>query len=430
MKKYIIIAFLLPSFAAIAQTTAPAELKSMIQASFEYFPKFKELQQMESINAEKLVNIKTNQMPNVNGSVGYNYIDPVGQTSFPVGPGVSKTLQFQPNNNYNANIAANYVLYDFGRLKVSIEKTKEELNNSKLNTESAQYQLASQVSSIYYTLVYLKKAIQIQDSIILYYQQSKKLTQSRFNNGDALKVDLMNIQASIDNENNRKIDLENAFNKQLNLLEYTTGKNSASGIAFDFGLANNNIDKLISTAETKNAEISIFKSKLDQAKYDIAFNNLLKLPTVSVVASAGFRNGYQPDIDKLRLNYLAGMSLNVPIYLGGKLNSQTKLASLSAQQTEYSLNTYKHGLKKDIKQALIDIESNTEKLVNVKSQIESALSVVKLTQSLYKNGSATTVDISNATGNLQRSFLNQLQFEYQICISKIELAKITGEKYW
>ncbi len=46
MKKYIIIAFLLPSFAAIAQTTAPAELKSMIQASFEYFPKFKELQQM------------------------------------------------------------------------------------------------------------------------------------------------------------------------------------------------------------------------------------------------------------------------------------------------------------------------------------------------------------------------------------------------
>jgi outer membrane protein TolC len=106
------------------------------------------------------------------------------------------------------------------------------------------------------------------------------------------------------------------------------------------------------------------------------------------------------------------------------------LATLSSQQTEYALNTYKHGLKKDIKQALIDIESNTEKLANVKSQIASAMSVVKLTQSLYKNGSATTVDISNATGNLQRSYLNQLQFEYQICLAKIELAKITGEKYW
>ena len=430
MKKYIIIAFLLPSISIFAQSTAPTELKSIIQASFEYFPKFKEMQQMENINAERLVNIKTNQMPNVNGSIGYNYIDPVGQASFPVGPGVTKTLQFQPNNNYNLNIAANYVLYDFGRLKLSIEKTKEELKNSQLNTESAKYQLASQISSIYYTLVYLKKAIQIQDSIILSFQQSKKLTQSRFNNGDALNVDLMNIQASIDNENNRKIDLENAFNKQLNLLEYTTGKNSVAGIAFDFNFANSNIDKLIATAESQNAEISIFKSKLNQATYDISFNKALKLPSISVVASAGYRNGYQPDIEKLRLNYLAGMSLNVPIYLGGKLNSQTKLATLSSQQTEYALNTYKHGLKKEIKQALIDIESNTEKLANVKSQIESAMSVVKLTQSLYKNGSATTVDISNATGNLQRSYLNQLQFEYQICLTKIELAKITGEKYW
>ena len=430
MKKYIIIAFLLPSISIFAQSTAPTELKSIIQASFEYFPKFKEMQQMENINAERLVNIKTNQMPNVNGSIGYNYIDPVGQASFPVGPGVTKTLQFQPNNNYNLNIAANYVLYDFGRLKLSIEKTKEELKNSQLNTESAKYQLASQVSSIYYTLVYLKKAIQIQDSIILSFQQSKKLTQSRFNNGDALNVDLMNIQASIDNENNRKIDLENAFNKQLNLLEYTTGKNSVAGIVFDFNFANSNIDKLIATAESQNAEISIFKSKLNQATYDISFNKALKLPSISVVATAGYRNGYQPDIEKLRLNYLAGMSLNVPIYLGGKLNSQTKLATLSSQQTEYALNTYKHGLKKDIKQALIDIESNTEKLANVRSQIESAMSVVKLTQSLYKNGSATTVDISNATGNLQRSYLNQLQFEYQICLSKIELAKITGEKYW
>lgn len=85
MKKYIIIAFLLPSISIFAQSTAPTELKSIIQASFEYFPKFKEMQQMENINAERLVNIKTNQMPNVNGSIGYNYIDPVGQASFPVG---------------------------------------------------------------------------------------------------------------------------------------------------------------------------------------------------------------------------------------------------------------------------------------------------------------------------------------------------------
>lgn len=430
MKKYIIIAFAIPTISIFAQTSAPTELKNIIQGSFDYFPKFKELQQLEAINAEKLVNIKTNQMPNVNGSIGYNYIDPVGQASFPVGPGVTKSLQFQPNNNYNFNIAANYVLYDFGRLKLSIDKSKEEIKNSQLNTENAKYQLASQVANIYYTLVYFKKAINIQDSIIFSFEQSKKLIQSRYNHGDALKVDLMNIQASIDNENNRKVDLQNAFNKQLNLLEYTTGKSNIGGVNFDFEYAINQIDKIIAQAEAQNIEMSIFKSKLVQNNFDANYNNSLRLPTLNAVASAGYRNGYQPDIDKLRLNYLAGVSLNVPIYLGGKLKSQSKLATLSTQQTQLAMNTFQHGLKKDIKQALIDIESNTEKLGNIKSQIESALAAVKLTQSLYNNGSATLVDISNATSNLQRSYLNQIQFEYQICISKIELAKISGEKYW
>lgn len=429
MKKYILIAFLIPSLSLLSQTKTSTELKSLIQESFNYFPKLKEMKQMESITSEKLTLTQTNQLPTLNGSIGYNYIDPVGQANFQIGQ-ATKILKFQPNNNFNFNVAANYVLYDFGRLKMSIDKSKEELKNSQLNTENAKYQLASQVASIYYTLVYLKKAIQIQDSIIQYYQQSKRLVQSRFNNGDALNVDLLTIQSSIENENIRKIDLENVYQKQLNLLEYTSGKTSISGVLFDFSLQNSNIDNLISKAEAQNIEFSIFKSKLIQANSDIAFNKALSLPTLNVLATAGMRNGYQPDIEKLKLNYLAGFNLNIPIYAGGRYNSQIRLATLYSQQTEIAMNSFRHGLRKDMKQAITDIESNTEKLVNAKSQIESAMALVKLTQSLYKNGSATSTDIAMATGTLQRSYLNQLQFEYQICLAQIELAKLSGDTYW
>jgi hypothetical protein len=46
------------------------------------------------------------------------------------------------------------------------------------------------------------------DSIVhLLLNQNRDVIQSKLSNGDALKVDLLNIQASIDNEINRKVDI-------------------------------------------------------------------------------------------------------------------------------------------------------------------------------------------------------------------------------
>lgn len=429
MKKYIFIIILL---ACILNVNAQqnTELQQLINESFTFNPKLKEIQQNEQIAQQRIAVTKSNQMPNVSGLVSYNYIDPVGQATFPVGPGVTRNLQFQPNNNFNANITANYILLDFGRLKSAVEKSKEDLNLSKQNTEYNKQILASQVAGIYYYIVYLKKAVSIQDSVINYYKQNKAIIQSKLNNGDALKVDLYNIEASIDNEQNRKVDLQNLLQKQLNLLEFTTGKSMVHLSQFDFVIKNGSVDDYIKLAENQNSEYALVKTRITQAQLDVKYNKRQLTPTLNATASAGFRNGYQPDIFENRFNYLAGLSLNVPIYTGGKNKSQIEVAQQMLKQTEYSMQSLNNLYHKDIKQAITDVESNNERLKNAESQIKSATEVLSLTQSRYRNGVATYLDITYAANGIQRAALNKLQFEYQLCIAKIELAKLTGEKYW
>ncbi|MES2655665.1 MAG: TolC family protein [Bacteroidota bacterium] len=429
MKKYIIVFVLLLNIINL-KAQQNSELMSLINESFNYYPKLKELQQAELITAERLKTTQSNYLPNVNGSVSYNYVDPVSQSSFPVGPGVTRILQFQPNNNFNANIAASYVLLDFGRLKSAVEKSKEELNYSKQNTQYNKVQLAAQVANIYYYVVYLTKAVAIQDSVINYYKQNKIVIESRLKNGDALKVDLFNIDASIDNEENRKVDLKNLLQKQLNLLEFTTGKSSIQLTQFDFSVKNGSIDDYIKLAESQNSEYALVKSKITQAQLDVKYNKRQLTPTLNASANAGFKNGYQPDIFENRFNYLAGLSLNVPIYSGGKNKSQVAVAQQSLKQTEYSLQSLNNLYRKDIKQAITDVASNEERLKNAESQIKSAQSVLELTQSRYRNGVATYLDLNYAANGIQRAALSKLQFEYQLCVAKIELAKLCGEKYW
>ena len=429
MKKYI---FIITLLACILNANAQqnAELQQLINESFTFNPKLKEIQQNELIAQQRIAVTKSNQMPNVSGLVSYNYVDPVGQATFPVGPGVTRNLQFQPNNNFNANITANYILLDFGRLKSAVEKSKEDLNLSKQNTEYNKQILPSQVAGIYYYIVYLKKAVTIQDSVINYYKQNKSIIQSKLNNGDALKVDLFNIEASIDNEQNRKVDLQNLLQKQLNLLEFTTGKSMVLLSQFDFVIKNGSVDDYIKLAENQNSEYALVKTRITQAQLDVKYNKRQLTPTLNATASAGFRNGYQPDIFENRFNYLAGLSLNVPIYTGGKNKSQIEVAQQMLKQTEYSMQSLNNLYRKDIKQAITDVESNNERLKNAESQIKSATEVLSLTQSRYRNGVATYLDITYAANGIQRAALNKLQFEYQLCMAKIELAKLTGEKYW
>lgn len=430
MKKYIIVFVLLLNIINLKAQQQNSELTSLINESFNYYPKLKELQQTELIAAERLKTTQSNSLPSVNGSVSYNYVDPVSQSSFPVGPGVTRILQFQPNNNFNANIAANYVLLDFGRLKAAVEKSKEELNYSKQNTQYNKVQLAAQVASIYYYVVYLTKAVAIQDSVINYYKQNKIVIESRLKNGDALKVDLFNINASIDNEENRKVDLKNLLQKQLNLLEFTTGKSSIQLTQFDFSIKPGSVDDYVRLAENQNSEYVLVKSKITQAQLDVKYNKRQLTPTLNASANAGFKNGYQPDIFENRFNYLAGLTLNVPIYTGGKNKSQVAVAQQSLKQTEYSLQSLNNLYRKDIKQAVTDVSSNEERLKNAESQIISAQSVLELTQSRYRNGVATYLDLNYAANGIQRAALSKLQFEYQLCVAKIELAKLCGEKYW
>ena len=431
MKKYSIISiFYILSFLPSHAQNNPQELQTLIQESLNYFPKIKELEQSENISNERLKSTRSSISPVVSGVVSYNYIDPISQATLPIGPGITKNLQFQPNNNLNANITANYVLLDFGRLKSAIDKSKEELNYSKQNTLFNKSQLAAQVANIYYNIVYLKKAIIIQDSIIQYFEQNRNVVQSKLSNGDALKIDLLNIQASIDNEINRKVDIENSLQKQLNLLEYTTGKRLVNQSDFSFAIKSASTDEYINLAESQNVEYALIKSKIAQSEFDLKLNRKQLTPTLNATAAAGFRNGYQPDINENRFNYLAGVSLNVPIFSGLKTRSQIGVSAYSLKQTELGLVSLKNTYRRDIKQTLSEIETNQTKLKNVESQIKAAQSVYQLTQIRYGNGVATFLDLSFASTNLQRAMLNKLQYEFQLCCAKIELTRLTGEKYW
>ena len=414
-----------------AQIQINNELKDLINHAFGYFPNIKEAQNNLTAAQQKLELAKLNNLPTVSGQASYTYIQPKIVLPFPIGPnGDIEDFQFAAVHDYGASINGSYTLLDFGRLKANIEKAKTELLYSKHNIEYNKSTLAYQVATTYYNIVFMKKAIEIQDSVIAFLNDNRNIVESKLKNGDAIKVDLLNIQAQVDIEINRKVDLQNSLQKQINLLEYETGDTITKGTAFDFDLNVKQPIDALTEAQVNNPDFIIANDRIKQAQDDLGITKLTNRPYLNVGANVGVKDNYVPKVNDPRFNYNAGVSLHVPIYSGGRTKQQIKLGETNVKQNELAVESLKNNYKRDISQALTDIQSNIERIKNTDGQIEQNRVAQEITASRFKNGVATNLDLTNASTNLQRAELTRLQYEYQLCLAKVQLANLSGYQYW
>jgi outer membrane protein TolC len=425
MKKNILSLIIVAFFTICGNAQINNELKSLINQSLNYFPKIKEVENTVFTAQQKLALTQLNKMPEITGVASYNYIQP--KISIPIN---GENFQFAPVHSITTAVNASYSLVDFGRLKASIEKSKNDIQYAQHNVDYVKNTLAYQIATVYYNIVYLEKALVIQDSVINYLSDNKTIVNNKFKNGDALKIDLLNIQANIDAALNQKIDLENNLQKQRNLLEYTTGTNKSNGNSFDFDINLIDISTAISQSQTNNIDFILAKDKIKQAQTEAALTKLGDKPIVALQGAIGVKNGYIPNVGEMRFNYIAGVAFSVPIYNGGKTKQQVKLAENSIKQNSLAVESLNSTYKKDIQQALADISSNLSKLKNTATQIEQAKAAQDLASIRFKNGVGTNLEITNASTNVQRAALTTLLCEYQLCLSKLELARLMGEKYW
>jgi outer membrane protein len=411
-----------------AQVTVNIELKGLVNKSFGYFPRIKEAENSVETARQRLA-IAKNNLPTVDANGSYNFVEPKILLPLEIN-GKVQEFQFAPVHNFNANVGASYTLFDFGRIKAAVDKSKEDIQYAEHNTDYAKSQLANQVANVYYNIIYFQKAIVIEDSVIAYLTDNKNIVNSKLKNGDAIKLDLLTIQSELDAEENRKIDLENSLQKQQNLLQYTTGGSATTGLSFDFDIPLKAVAEALGEAQISNPEYILASDRVKQSQYDINIAKLGTKPMVTLGASTGFKNGYVPDVNTMKFNYAAGVSLKIPIYDGNRTKQQVKLSETVLTQNKLAIETLNSNYKRDIQQALIDIQSNQERINNTKGQIEQAQTAETLASSRFKNGVGTNLEITNASTNVERAQFTRLQYEYQLCIAKVELVRLLGYKYW
>ncbi len=401
-------------------------LKELVSSSVTNYPKLKELQANVALADEKVALAKSGYQPNIAINGSYNYLAPISKVTLPI-PGMSGDIQFMPNHNYNANLSVQQTVWDFGRTNANVQKAKNDKTQIADNLKANELNLAYQVAMIYNNIVLLNKNITLQDEQIKFAQDNFKLITNKIKNGDALGFDSLNANVRVKIAQNRKVDLVNQLEKQLNLLRFYTGNQAANVTAQRF---EGNAIASIYPALEHNADVLLANDKVLAAEKDYKTSVANFLPNLFVNGSAGWKNAYMPNINDMRFNYVVGAGLTIPLYDGGRAVAQRKITKIAIDAAKQNLSYAQQNANKDLLQAQADLNANKIRLENTRAIAQQAEAAFSLAQSRYKNGTLTWLDLENARINVEDTRFSLIQLDYQIALNYLEVDRLSGIRFW
>lgn len=430
MKKWIsgLLVVLLSQFSMAQESPIKDDqLKSLIQQAVTNYPRIKELEEQLKADDVKNAIIKAGYLPTVSTNLSYTLAAPVAKAEFPTPTG-SATIQFQPYNNYNAAVNINQLIYDFGKTKLQLGRNQAEHALNLENLDNSKNAIAYEVAQIYYNIQFSQKAIQVQLDQIGSLKENERLIQARIKNGDALEYDLLTTQVRTANSTNRLSDLQGQLEKQYVLMQWLTGSDVKGKIAASDSYEALNL--LLDRGDwlLNNPDAKLIQKQLDIYQFDLKSATVNARPTLSGNASGGFKNGYQPDIDPLKLNALVGVGLNIPILSSDRPKLKQKMTQVQIETAKLSLQTLGATIQKDLATVQEDYKNLQEKFNNTNVLVQQADRAYKLAQVRFKEGLITNVELLSAQTNVEDAKLQLVQLQFQLQLDKLESHKVVGTR--
>ncbi|HEX8351020.1 MAG TPA: TolC family protein, partial [Hymenobacter sp.] len=360
----------------------------------------------------------------------YTRIDP--QPKVPFG---EQAFQLGANNNYDAHLAVQYNLLDFGRNQATINTAIAQGQSAADNITVTQRDLAYGAVQVYYGILFLRQSIKVQDEQIASLVAHRNEMQKRVQGGVSTQFDVTTTQVRITQAENTKIDLQNQLHNQqvelarlLHRPEYAEVPVRGS---FQYTPAQVNVQAVLAQATQNRPELKLSRDAENTATAQLRLVEKSNLPSLGLTAQAGGRNGYiVPNLERVRPNSIVGAQLSVPIYDGNRNKNQRVEANAQIRAAQARTEETQEQVRADVFEAVNNIQANAARYDNAQVQINQATDAMNRARARYRYGVGTNLDVLDAETQLAQSRLARIQALYNYTIGQYQLKRAAGEQIW
>jgi outer membrane protein len=412
-----------------AQQYAVKNANSVTQATFDA--------ELASIQTKQILSIG---LPQVNGSVQFQNFLSLPTSVIPGAifgqPGQDVKVQFGVPYQMNAGLSASQILFD-GSWLVGLQASKAYLELSQLQIKRSEIEIKHQVAQSYHLAMIAKETIQLLEAGKLLIQKTLSESQALFKEGFIEEQNIDQLQLTL-NDWNARINVALAQEQlTLDLLKFNMGMPIASSIELEDNtsvLSANISDALLSEkfAAEGNIEVQIMNKALGLQNLNVKAKQAAALPNF-----AAFYN-YQKQALRREFNFadsnqdwfpmqLWGVQMNVPIFSGGGRYQNIQKAKVEVAKVSANAKLVREGALLAYNSARTNFMSALSNVNTNKASMELAEKIFVKTNQKYKEGLATSFELSQANNQVLQSQGSYVQSLLQLLNAKDQLQKALNQ---
>lgn len=340
-------------------------------------------------------------------------------------------------NTWSAGVSASMPLVNaqlWQSLKISdmdVELAVEKARSSKL-------EMVKQVKQAYFACLLAKEAFGVYKSVYENALSNLEQTQRKYNAQKASELDLARAKTSLANAIPNVFDAENSVVLSLWQLKAVMGVDLSEEIDVDGTLLDYD-DELLEVSVcmeqpdlSGNSSLRQLDIQAQQLAASIKAQEYASLPSIALSFSYSINamtNDFKFNTYRWSPYSYVGLSLQVPIFAGGKRANAVRQARVQADELAVQAQETERQLRIAIRQCLNTMDTAVKSYSSALSAVESAAKAYDIASKSYSVGKNTLTDLNDAQLALTQARLTSSQAVYNYLVAKANLESHIGADF-
>lgn len=340
-------------------------------------------------------------------------------------------------NTWSAGVSASMPLVNaqlWQSLKISdmdVELAVEKARSSKL-------EMVKQVKQAYFACLLAKEAFGVYKSVYENALANLEQTQRKYNAQKASELDLARAKTSLANAIPNVFDAENSVVLSLWQLKAVMGVDLSEEIDVDGTLLDYD-DELLEVSVcmeqpdlSGNSSLRQLDIQAQQLAASIKAQEYASLPSIALSFSYSINamtNDFKFNTYRWSPYSYVGLSLQVPIFAGGKRANAVRQARVQADELAVQTQETERQLRIAIRQCLNTMDTAVKSYSSALSAVESAAKAYDIASKSYSVGKNTLTDLNDAQLALTQARLTSSQAVYNYLVAKANLESHIGADF-
>lgn len=340
-------------------------------------------------------------------------------------------------NTWNGGVTASMPIIN-AQLWKSLKISGQNVELAVEKARSSRLEMVTQVKQAFYATLFAKEALNVYKEVYDNAVKNFEQTRMRYNAQKASELEYTRAKSTVANA------VPNVYNAESSVILALWQLKAVMGVDLDqdidiAGELGDYADAMMSDSYDSgslsldyNTTMRQLAIQAEQLAETVRLQKYAYIPTLSLGFSFSMNamtNDFKFSDYKWTPYSYVGLSLNIPIFSGGKRYNDVRQAKVQASELAIQVNDTERQLKIAIRQYLNTMETKMKSYTAAEEAVETAQKAYDIATQSYNVGRSTITELNDAQLALTQARLGVSQSIYDYVVAKSGLEQILGHDF-